>query len=201
MGLLSASTSFVRYAVEGEPAANFLDFAADRISANAFRDIDDTFEERSIGWVSVLNMFDSSFAYASFVAGDFIVLTLRIDERTVAPKVLKKFTMKEEERVKMEKQLPKLSRSHRLEIKENVKLMLLKKAVPIPATYDLCWNLSQGTLLFFSTSAKAQSELEDFFRKTFDLTLRLQIPYLVAEHLLEPDLHDALGRLSPDILI
>lgn len=201
MGLLSASATFVRYAVEGELAPNFLDFAAERIRAAAFRDIDDTYEERSVGWVSVLNMFDSSFAYASFVVGDYIVLTLRVDERTVSPKVLKKFTMKEEERLKRERQLPKLSRAQRLEIKENMKLMLLKKAVPVPSTYDLCWNLSQQTLLFFSTSAKAQAELEDFFKRTFDLSLRLQIPYLTAEHLVDPEQHDALARLVPDILI
>lgn len=201
MGLLSSSATFVRYAVEGELPPNFLDFAAERIAQNAYRDIDDNFEERSVGWVSVLSMFDSSFEYASFAVGDHMVLTLRVDERTVAPKVLKKFTMKEEARLLKERQIPKLSRAQKIEIKENVKLMLLKKAMPAPATYDLCWNLSEGTLLFFSTSQKAQTELEDFFKKTFDLTLRLQIPYLTAEHLLKPEYHDALSRLTPDILI
>lgn len=201
MGLLSASATFVRYAVEGELPQNFLDFAAERIAQHAFRDIDDNYEERSVGWVSVLNMFDSAFEYASFIAGDKIVLTMRIDERKVSPKVLKKFCLKEEERIKKERQIPKLSRSQKLEIKENMQLMLLKKAVPVPATYDLCWNLSNGTVLFFSTNLKAQTELEDFFKKTFDLSLVLQIPYLTAEHLLEPEDHDALARLTPDIFV
>lgn len=201
MGLLSSSATFVRYAVQGELPPNFLEFAAGRIAQNAYRDIDDNYEERSVGWVSVMNMFDSTFEYASFVIGDRIVLTLRVDERKVAPKVLKKFTLKEEARLLKERQIPKLSRAQKLEIKENIKLMLLKKAVPVPATYDVCWNLSEGTLLFFSTSLKAQTELEDFFKKTFDLSLRLQIPYLTAEHLLKPAYHDALSRLTPDIFI
>lgn len=201
MGLLSASSTFVRYAVEGELPGNFLDFAAERIALNAFRDIDDNYEERSVGWVSVLSMFDSSFEYASFVAGDNIALTMRIDERKVAPKVLKKFCLKEEERIKKDRQIPKLSRNQKLEIKENMQLMLLKKAVPVPSTYDLSWNLSEATLLFFSTSMKAQSELEDFFKKTFDLSLVLQIPYLTAEHLLKNEDHDTLARLTPDILV
>ena len=34
-------------------------------------------------------MFDSTFEYASFVAGDNIVLTMRIDERKVAPKAFR----------------------------------------------------------------------------------------------------------------
>ncbi|MCD6389674.1 MAG: recombination-associated protein RdgC [Desulfobulbaceae bacterium] len=201
MGLLSSSTSFVRYSVEGTPAPNFWEFAAERISSFAFRDIDDSYEERSIGWVSILNMFDAEFAYASFAAGDHIVLTMRIDERKVAPKVLKKFCLKEEERIKKERQIPKLNKSQKLEIKENIQLMLLKKAVPTPATYDLCWNLSNGTLLFFSTSQKAQEQLEDFFKKTFELNLVLQIPYLTAEHLLDDQERHKLAEITPDILV
>ena len=201
MGLLSNSTSFVRYSVEGEPAPNFREFAAERINAFAFRDIDDSYEERSIGWVSVLNMFDTEFAYASFAAGDHIVLTMRIDERKVAPKVLKKFCLKEEERLKKERQIPKLSRNQKLEIKENVKLMLVKKAVPVPATYDLCWNLGDNSLFFFSTSQKAQEVLEDFFKETFGLTLMRQIPYLIAEHLLDDHARLSLAEIRPAIFV
>lgn len=201
MSFLSGSSSFTRYIVEGEMAANFWEFAAEQISAFAFRDIDDSYEERSVGWVSVLNMFDSEFAYASFSAGDYVVLTLRIDERKVAPKILKKFCLKEEERIKKERQIPKLNKSQKLEIKENMQLMLIKKAVPIPTTYDLCWNLSNGTLLYFSTSQKAQELLEEFFKETFGLNLILQIPYLIAEHLLDDQEQGKLAEIGPDILI
>lgn len=201
MGLLSRSTSFVRYAVEGDLPENFWDFAAERIAMHSFRDIDESFEESSIGWVSVLNMFDSEFAYASYAAGDHLVLSLRIDERKVAPKVLNKFCLKEEERLKKERQIPKLSRSQRMEIKENVKLMLMKKAPPVPAVYDLCWNLANGTLLFFSTNQKAQEILEDFFKDTFGLNIILQVPYLTAEHLLDVEGRQALADLEPAIFV
>ena len=201
MGLLSGSASFVRYKVIGELPGNFWDFAGEQIALHAFRDIDDNYEERSVGWVSVVNMFDATFQYASYGAGDYIVLTLRIDERKVAPRVLKKFCMKEEERLKKERQIPKLSRAQKLDIKENVRLMLLKKSVPVPATYDLCWNLSDSTLLFFSTSEKAQTELEDFFKETFGVSLMLQIPYLTAEHLIVSDQHEALANITPAIFV
>lgn len=201
MALLSNASSFVRYSVSGEMPENFWDFAAERIRSFAFRDIDDSFEEKSIGWVSVRNMFDSAFAYASYMAGDYIVLALRIDERKIASVVLKKFCMKEEERVKKEKELPRLSRGHRQEIKESVKLMLLKKALPTPSVYDLCWNLSDSTLYFFSTNKKAQEILENFFKETFNLTLTLQIPFLTAEHLVAEENQGALQELNADILI
>lgn len=200
-GLLSNTASLVRYAVEGELPADFWDFAADRIRSHSFRDIDDTFEERSIGWVSVMNIFDSQFAYASYAAGDYIMLSLRIDERKVPPALLKKFCLKEEERVKREKELPRLSKRHRLEIKENVQLMLLKKSMPGTAVYDLAWNLAEGTVLFFSTNKKAQEALEEFFKETFDLHLVLQIPYLTAGHLLGSGEQEALEQLTPEIFI
>lgn len=201
MGLLSRSASYVRYAVEGDLPENFWEFAAERIALHSFRDIDDGHEERSVGWVSVLNMFDSSFAYASYAAGDHIVLSLRMDERKVAPRVLNKFCLKEEERLKKERQVPKLSRSHRLDIKENMRLMLMKRAVPVPAVYDLCWNLAESTLLFFSTSRKAQELLEEFFKETFGLGLLLQVPYLTAERLLAAEGAEPLADLEPALFI
>ena len=108
MGLLKGSASFVRFTLEGDLPENALDYIADRIVSFSFRDIDDTYDEYSIGWVSILNMFDSQFQFASYAAGDYITLTLRIDERKVSPAILKKFTQKEEERIKTERQIPKI---------------------------------------------------------------------------------------------
>ena len=70
MGLLKGSASFVRFTVEGDLPENPLDYIADRIVSFSFKDIDDTYDEYSIGWVSILNMFDSQFEFASYVAGD-----------------------------------------------------------------------------------------------------------------------------------
>lgn len=201
MGMLSNSATFVRFSVEGELPEDFWSFAAERIANHSFKDIDDTYDEYSIGWVSVLNMFDSEFAYASYAAGDYIVLSLRIDERKVSPAVLKKFCMKEEERLKKERQIPKIGRSLRVEIKENMRLMLSKKAVPIPVVYDLVWNLNDNTLMFFSTSGKAQEALEDLFKQTFDLHVVRQIPYLTASHLLDEREQERLAEVSPSIFL
>lgn len=201
MSFLKGSASFVRFSVEGELPENGLDFIADRVVSFSFQDIDDTYDEYSIGWVSVLNMFDSQFEYASYVAGDYITLTLRIDERKVSPAILKKFVAKEEERVRLEKQLPKLSRSVKVQIKERIRIELVRKAIPIPSIYELCWSLSNNTLLFFSTNKKAQAILEDFFKESFGLLIRQQIPYTTAEHLIDEDELAALERISPDIFV
>ncbi len=201
MGFLKGTASFVRFTVEGELPDNPLDFIADRIISFAFQDIDDTYDEYSIGWVSVLNMFDSQFQYASYAAGDYITLTLRIDERKVSPAILKKFVQKEEERVRLEKELPKLSRSLKVQIKERVRTELMRKAIPVPATYELAWNLSDSTLLFFSTNKKAQVLLEDYFQESFGLLIRQQIPYTVAERLLDEEQFEKLEKTGPEIFV
>lgn len=201
MGFLKGTASFVRFTVEGELPENALDYLAERIKAFSFEDIDESYDEYSIGWVSVLNMFDSSFAYASYAAGDYITMTLRVDERKVGSAILKKFVLKEEERVRREKELPRLSRAVKVQIKERVRTELMRKAIPVPATYDLCWSLAESTLIFFSTNKKAQAILEDFFQESFGLALRQQIPYTAAEHLLDAEQLARLEKLGPDIFV
>ena len=202
MSFLGRSSSFVRFSVEGDLPENPLEFISDRISSFTFEDIDDNFEEYSVGWVSVVNMFDAAFEYGSHFYGDYVVLSLRVDERKVSPSILKKFTQKEEERIKKEKQLPKLSRTVRLEIKERIKTELTRKAMPLPAVYDLVWSLSESSLYFFSTNKKAHMLLEDFFKDCFGLVLMLQIPYSTAAQLVTSDEKLArLEQITPEIFV
>ncbi|HBT97731.1 MAG TPA: DNA recombination-dependent growth factor C [Desulfobulbaceae bacterium] len=201
MGFLKGSASFVRFGVEGQLPEDALDFIAERIKGYAFRDIDDSYDEYSIGWVSVVNMFDASFAFASYAVGDNIVLTLRVDERKVSPAVLKKMVQKEEERVRLEKQMPKLSRGMKVEIRERIKSELTKKALPVPAIYDLYWNLSDNTVFFFTTNKKMHAVLEDFFKEVFGLTLRQRIPYLIGLSLLDNQAAARLDQITPQLFI
>jgi hypothetical protein len=201
MGLLAGSASLTRFSVVGEPSASFWEVAAQRIAAMSFKDIHDTLDEYSIGWVSVSDMFDAGFAYSSYAAGDYIALTIRIDERKVAPAVLKKYVMKEEERIKREKQIPRLSRAARLEIRERVRTELIRTSPPVPSTYDICWNLADNTLLFFSTSKKAMALLEDLFKETFNLSLILQIPWLTGQRMAEGEALDHYEAMCPAILL
>jgi hypothetical protein len=201
MSLLKGSASFVRFSVEGSLPENPLDFIAERIKAHSFQDIDETYDEYSIGWVSVHNMFDSSFAYASYAAGDCITLTLRVDERKVSSAILKKVVQKEEERTRLEQQVPKLSRSAKMQIKERVRAELVRKSIPLPSIFDLYWDLGNSVLMFFTTNKKAHALLEDFFKESFGLLIKQQIPYITAEHLLDESQLSLLEKLGPEIFI
>jgi len=201
MGFLKGTAGFVRFSVEGDLPENIWDFIAERITAYSFRDIDDSYEEDSLGWVSVTNMFDTEFEYASYAAGNYVTLSMRQDERKVSGAIVKKFVAKEEERVKKEKEIPKIPRSMRVEIKERIENELMRKALPVPAVYDLCWNLEDSTLLFFSTNQKAQGLLEDLFKETFGLNIMQQIPYVCGEHLLDEEEMDKLAAITPDFFV
>ncbi len=201
MGFVKGTASYVRFGVEGDLPENIWDFIADRVTSFAFKDIDDTYEEDSLGWVSVTNMFDTDFDFASYAAGNYVTLSMRLDERKVSSAIVKKFVQKEEERIKKEKQIPKISRSMRVEIKERIQNELMRKALPMPSVFDLCWNLEDSTLLFFSTNKKAQALLEDLFRESFGMTLVQQIPYICGEHLLDEDDLDKLARITPDVFV
>jgi DNA recombination-dependent growth factor C len=199
MSLLKGTASFVRFTVEGKLPDNSLEYIAQRVVAYSFKDIDETYDEYSIGWVSILNMFDTKFEYASYIAGDYIILTLRIDERKVAPAILKKYLQKEEERIKREQQIPRLGRAVKAQIKERIKTELMRKAIPIPTTFELCWNLGNSTILFYTTNKKVHSVFEDFFRETFGVLVRQQIPYVIAEYLLDSGEVSKMEAITPEI--
>lgn len=201
MGFLKGTAGFVRFSVEGDLPENIWDFIAERITAHSFRDIDESYEEDSLGWVSVSNMFDTEFEYASYAAGNYVTLSMRLDERKVSGAIVKKFVAKEEERIKKEKELRKIPRAMRVEIKERIENELMRKALPVPSVFDLCWNLENSTLLFFSTNQKAQGLLEDLFKETFDLTIMQQIPYVCGEHLLDEEEMDKLAAITPDFFV
>jgi hypothetical protein len=146
-------------------------------------------------------MFDADFTYGSYAAGDYVVLTMRVDERKVSPAVLKKCVLKEEERIKRERQVPRLGRSALMEIKERVRAELVRKSVPVPSVYDVVWNLSDGTVLFFSTSKKALVLIEELFKETFGVSLVLQIPWNTAFHIADAESRENLEQLRPEILL
>ena len=187
MSFVKGTASFVCFSVEGNLPDRSLEYLAQRVAAFSFKDIDDTYDEASLGWVSVLNMFDSTFSHASFSVGDHIVLTLRVDERKVSPAILKKYIKKEEERVRVEKEVPRLSKSTRSQIKERVYAELLRKSFPVPSVFDVVWNLSESRVFLFTTNKKVHSLMEDYFKECFGVLLKQQIPYIMAETIIDND--------------
>ncbi|MFC1824626.1 hypothetical protein ACFL9T_18115 [Thermodesulfobacteriota bacterium] len=130
MGLIRGSGSFTRFMVDGALPKNHLEEFPKRISRFVFRGIDEMSEqERSIGWVNIMDMFDSRFMGMDYYKPPCMAMSLRVDARKVPSKALKQHCREAEERIKDEERLEFLPKMRRQEIREGVKIKLMKRAM------------------------------------------------------------------------
>ncbi|MFH1243017.1 MAG: recombination-associated protein RdgC [Pseudomonadota bacterium] len=198
MGLINASGSFTRYLVEGPIPEDYPEEFAKRIARYAFRYLDDSSQdERSVGWVSILDTLDSSFPGREYFKEPYLALSWRVDRRGVPSQALNQHCRESERKIKEAESLEYLPRARRQEIREIVKARLLSRAIPRTQCYDMIWNLQTGVLIFGATGSKLCDEFAEFFFSCFDLHLKSIFPHFLASQVLEregmaPDLLDGL---------
>ena len=199
MGLISGSGSFTRYLTDGALPEKFMEVLSEKISRHSFRNLDEkSIDERSVGWVNVMDIFDNRFVGLEFLKEPYITMSLRVDERKIPATALKQYCLEAEEKIKKDENLEYLPKKRRSDIKDGVRLRLLKRAIPVSRCYDMIWNYSTGLVIFASTSNRLCDEFMEFFLQTFDIQLEAIYPYMLACRFLEkegvsPDLLDGLG--------
>jgi hypothetical protein len=199
MGILSSAVSITRYKVEGELKKPVLETILKGLEENSVSEIDDEVSEKAVGWTSFESPFNPDFEGSSFAFGSYYVFSLRIDRKTIPPKVLKKYCALESAKRLAESGRSYLSRNEKQSIRECVVNLLNLKMPATPHVYDLLWNLADSRLLFFSNLKAANEELETLFSKSFKLTLIRLFPYTMADltaGLSHTD-RDLLHKLSP----
>jgi DNA recombination-dependent growth factor C len=138
MGLISGSGSFTRYLADGTLSENFLESLSEKIARYSFRGLDEkSINERSVGWVNIMDMFDNRFAGLEFLKEPYIAISLRVDERKIPSTALKQYCLEAEEKIKEAENLEYLPKRRRSDIREGVRLRLLKRAIPVSRTYDM----------------------------------------------------------------
>ncbi|HJX32052.1 MAG TPA: exonuclease [Thermodesulfobacteriota bacterium] len=199
MGILSSAVSITRYKVEGKLKEPVLDTILNGLELNSVSEIDDDISERAVGWTSFESPFNPDFRGSSFDYGSYLSFSLRIDKKTIPPKVLKKYRDLESARRLAESGRTYLSKEEKQSIKENVTALFHRKLPATPHVYDVLWNLAGSRLLFFSNLKVANEELETLFFKSFRLTLIRLFPYTIADLTLDlsPDERDRLLNLTP----
>lgn len=199
MGILSSAVSITRYKVEGKLKEPVLDTILNGLELNSVSEIDDDISERAVGWTSFESPFNPDFRGSSFDYGSYLSFSLRIDKKTIPPKVLKKYRDIESARRLAESGRTYLSKDEKQSIKENVTTLFHRKLPATPHVYDVLWNLAGSRLLFFSNWKVANEELETLFFKSFRLTLIRLFPYTIADLTvdLSPDERDRLLNLTP----
>jgi len=199
MRLLSASNSITRYRIEGRLKKPVMETVAAGLKKNAISEIDDDASEKAVGWTSFEKPYQPDFSGSTYAYGTYLVFALRIDRKTISPKVVKKHFEIESARQLAESGRQYLTRNEKQTIKDQVIDRLNVKIPATPHVYDVIWNYEESVLWFFSNLKAANEELETLFLRTFDLTLIRVIPYTAA-HLgsgLTDSEKDNLLKLSP----
>jgi DNA recombination-dependent growth factor C len=195
MGLLHGSCAFTRFIVSDALPQDYREEFPIKISRFAFRGLDEiSQEERSVGWVNIMDMFDSRFPENEFFKDPYIALSWRVDVRRVPAQALKQACRQAENDVKKEEGLEFLPKSRRQEIKESLRLQLLKRAIPSTKTYDMVWDSNSGLVLFSAVNNRLCDEFAEYFQKTFELGLTSVYPLALARQTLEKD------ALNPELL-
>ncbi len=182
MGFLSSSTAFTRFFLIGDPPVNLQEHFTEAVRANAFWDIEKTDAERGLGWVEFDDFTSDAFdpPERTFLA-DLVVLTLRIDKRSIPATVRRLYVKREEDAYRRKTGRKHLSKTEREEIGDKVEKDLLAKILPTPSLYDVIWNVPNATVLLGTTSQAVISDFMELFHKTFGLDLRLTHPFALGE--------------------
>jgi len=199
MGFFSSSAAISRYRVEGQPPGPLLEIVRDGLGRNAIAEIDDQSNDKAVGWTRLEAPFEPTFADGGFAIADFFLFALRIDKKSIPPKVIQKMLASEMAKRKKESGRDFLSRNEKKMVKEHVLNLLSLRIPATPNIYDVLWRYGENELWLFSTQKAANEELESLFTKSFKLTLIRLFPYTLAEFYgaLDHSERDALEKLMP----
>lgn len=204
MGFIAGAAAFTRYRITDPVPDSLWPEAPDRLKKHAFREIDATAEERSFGWVSFEDMLDADWREASPHKGVYLAFALRLDTRRVPPAVYKKhflLALREEERRAQESGRKFVSRERKKELREQVKLRLMARTLPVPAVFEAVWNTGTGVVWLGSVQSKLRSLFEDHFTLTFNLHLEPLTPTRQALDILGESRAKDLDALEPAVFV
>ncbi len=199
MGIYAKTLSCTRYFVRGEMPPDFLTWVDERLQFNLFREIDDTNDEKAVGWVELDNLLQTSFEGGPAHKGEYLAFSLRMDTRKVPAAVFRKHFLLAEQTVRQQQKFRRLSRHQKLELKKTVMTDLLRRQMPQPALFDIVWHPSQQRLWLFATSPKVRETFETLFRETFEMDIFLLFPYTLAQDVLDPAAQDRLEMVEPAV--
>lgn len=186
MGFLARSVSFCRYRAGDRLPPDYRENFLKRIQQFAFRSLDERpYADRSAGWVKLQDVYDSAFTESDVFKDPYLVLALRVDVKSVSPKILTHYCRQAEDQIRVQEERAHISKERRREIREAVHAQLMQRALPRTASYDMVWNLDSGNIYFSSVQTRTGDDFSELFLKTFELGLTLVFPFTLATQTFE----------------
>ncbi len=190
MGVYSNTVSFAQYRIEGDlPATQErFEWLASALAGRRFHSIEESAEEQSEGWTCTDTTDEPEFASPDrFWRDRYLFFSYRRDQRRIPAALLKSHVGRaESDYLAKRPELKRPPKREREEIADRVKLGLLARSLPAPSTVDISWQMDNGVLMLFSSSAKVMERFEELFHKSFEnMKLQLIYPYSRALALLD----------------
>jgi len=200
MGFLNASSSFTRFRITDDIPKELWGQIPEKLKQFGFKEIEDTADERGWGWVCFDDMLDPWWRAAPPEKGSYITFSLRLDTRRLSAAVIKKhlaLALRDEEARNKDQGKKFISRARKTELKAQVKLKLMARTLPVPAEFNVVWNMQTNDVYFASTQSKVVDLFTDYFTLTFDLHLEELTPYSLALRLLGEEIQPRLDAVEP----
>lgn len=137
-------------------------------------------EEFAFGWSSLLDPYDPNFDDMSFMTGNYLTVSMRIDKKNIPGKLLKKEIDKIQKRVLEERGLKKLSRTMKQEIKESTRKNILMNMQAVPNEYDVVIDMSSNTAYLLCTNKLAREVFEQLVKETFGTQIEMIFPFTMS---------------------
>ena len=181
MGFLSSTVSMARYMVDGKFEEQILTKVAKGLEKNIICEIDGKPLDKAVGWTSFENPFKPDFVRSSFSIGALLIFSMRIDKKTIPPKIIKKHVALESAKLLAASGRKYFSKDEKTAIKDRVINALTIRIPATPNVYEILWNYEDAKIWFFSNLKSANEEFEILFASSFNLTPIRLFPYTMAE--------------------
>ncbi len=192
MGLIKGSLSLTRYRVLEEPPEELSDdYITERLAKNAFMDIENVPEEKSLGWVEFFNHLDGNFNPATYRFGGMLAMTLRLDTRKLPGKTISRYYAIREA-MYIEKTGRKPNSLAKKELKDAVKSELLRRALVNTELMEVAWLYKENEIWLAAQGEKRRETFEELWSRTFGLSLQMLVPVTLGLEIVNEELKKAL---------
>lgn len=189
MPILRGAVTFSRFRAEpvGRVPRDSNQWLARGLKLRAFTPIDRKGDvDRSAGFVELEAQDSVEFAPGSFMQGEHLVASWRVDQLKVSSAQLRAELEAWKTAFELDKGRPP-GRVERAEARLAVRQELRNAATPSSRTVDVSWNLKTSSVELWTVSRKLVDEIADAFGKAFDTRLIPQTPPAMAEAIGIPD--------------
>lgn len=199
MGVFSGSLSYKTFYVHGELPDDWKTRYVERIRHHSFDPLDPSDEDGvSEGWVPLDRPLETEFDLYSILYDHYLTLGFRRDKYTIPKALLDAHIAEAEREYRVKNDKDKLSKYERDDIATIVERELREKQLPKMRVIDMCWDIRNDRVRFWSQANARCETFQQLFEKTFEVDLVRANPYTNAVELgVEGDRLETLKELEP----